>query len=58
VLEAEADDLFRQLGFEWLGEVRDGVARVSGPPAHSAGAVASSIAGAVPGIVGVTIDED
>jgi len=58
VLEAEADDLFRHLGFEWEVEVRDGVATVSGPPAHSAAAVASTVAGAVPGIVGVTVDED
>ena len=57
-LEAEADELFRHLGFEWLVDVRDGVATVSGPNARDSAAVASAVAGSVPGIVGVTIADD
>jgi len=55
VLEAEADDLFRRLGLEWLVDVRDGVVMVSGAEGAKPDSVASAVAGSVPGVVGVWV---
>ena len=57
VIEAETDDLFRRLGLEWTVDVENGVARVSGPGADRGNGVASVVAAAVPGVVGVYVDE-
>lgn len=54
-LEAEADDLLRRLGLDWLVDVLDGVATVSGPVTDHQAAMATSALGAIPGITGVTI---
>ena len=55
LLAAEADDLFRRLGLDWLVDVRDGVAFVSGPVIDHESALATSAVGTIPGITGVTI---
>ena len=55
LLAAQADDLFRRLGLDWLVEVLDGVATVSGPETDRESAMATSALGAIPGITGVTI---
>jgi CBS domain-containing protein len=55
ILEAEADDLLRRLGLDWLVDVRDGVATVTGPVTDHESAMATSALGSIPGITGVMI---
>jgi CBS domain-containing protein len=55
LLAAQADDLLRRLGLDWLVDVFDGVATVSGPATDRESAMATSALGAIPGITGVTI---
>lgn len=55
VLAAEADDQFRRLGLDWLVDVHDGVAAVSGPVTDRETTMATAVMGAIPGITGVTI---
>lgn len=56
-LEAQTDDLFRRLGLDWTVEVENGVARVAGPGVDRGASVASAVAAAVQGIVGVYVEE-
>ena len=55
LLAGEADDLFRRLGLDWLVDVNDGVAAVSGPVTDRETTMATAVLGAIPGITGVTI---
>ena len=55
VLAAEADDVLRRLGLDWLVDVRDGVAAVDGPITDRECTMATSALAAIPGITGVTI---
>jgi CBS-domain-containing membrane protein len=55
VLEAEADDVFRRLGLDWLVDVVDGIASVTGPATDRETTMATAVLSAVPGITGVTI---
>lgn len=57
LIEAETDDLFRRLGLEWSVIVENGVAQVSGPGSDRGNGVASVVAAAVPGVVGVFVDD-
>jgi CBS-domain-containing membrane protein len=54
-VEAAIDDLFRRSGLDWVVSVRDGQATVSGPVDSSDAARAATLAGTVPGVVGVTV---
>lgn len=56
-LTAEADDLFRRLGLDWLVEVTDGVAAVSGPVTARESTMATAVLGAIPGITGVMVQD-
>jgi CBS domain-containing protein len=58
LLAAEADDLFRRLGLEWLVDVIDGVAAVRGPATARESTMATAVLGAIPGVTGVTIRTD
>ena len=55
VLAAEVDDLFRRLGLDWLVDVEDGVAIVTGPVTAGDLSMATSAAATIPGITGVRI---
>jgi len=55
VLAAEADDLFRRLGLDWLVDVRDGVATVTGPVTERESSMAIAAAATIPGVIGVTV---
>lgn len=55
VLEAEADDLLRRLGLDWLVDVLDGVATVTGPVTDHESAMATSALSVIPGITGVAV---
>jgi len=55
VLAAEADDVFRRLGLDWLVDVNDGIAAVTGPTTDHEHTMATAVLGAVQGITGVTI---
>jgi CBS-domain-containing membrane protein len=55
VLAADADEQFRRLGLDWLVDVNDGVAAVSGPVTDRETTMATAVLGAIPGITGVTI---
>jgi CBS-domain-containing membrane protein len=57
LIQAETDDLFRRLGLEWTVHVENGVAKVSGPGVDRGNSVASVVAAAVPGVVGVYVDD-
>jgi CBS domain-containing protein len=54
-LAAEADDLFRRLGLDWLVDVTDGVAVVNGPVTDRESTMATAVLGAIPGITGVMV---
>ena len=55
VLAAEADDLFRRLGLDWLVEVVDGVASVNGPVTEGEVDMATSTLDSIAGITGVAV---
>lgn len=55
VIEAEMDELFRQLGTDWLVDVSDGVATISGPVAEADREMAHAAALSVPGIRNVRV---
>jgi CBS domain-containing protein len=52
-IEAEIDDLVRQLGMDWLVEVEDGVVLVQGPVNAREQELARTLVGTVPGAVGI-----
>jgi len=54
-IEAELDDLYRRLDRDWLVEVRDGVATVTGPEGEGEHAMAATLAESVAGVTGVTV---
>ncbi len=57
-IEAEVDELFRQLGTDWLVDVRDGAVIVTGPSGAAAVAMAESTARSVPGVRTVAVRAD
>ena len=54
-IEYEVDDLFRDLGVDWLVDVVDGAATVTGPVGPHESNLAKSAAATVPGVVRVTV---
>lgn len=57
VLEAEVDGLFVSAGLrDWLVDVRDGVAQITGPVDASERTLARALTRSVPGVVDVVID--
>ena len=54
-IEAELDDLFRRLDRDWLVDVQDGIARVTGPEGEGEHAMATTLAESVAGVTGVTV---
>ena len=54
-IEAELDDLYRRLDRDWLVEVRDGIATVTGPEGEGEHAMAATLAESVAGVTGVTV---
>lgn len=52
-ISAELDELFRNLGEDWLVEVEDGVVRVEGPTTERQRDLARTLAGTVRGAVGI-----
>ena len=54
-IEAELDDLYRRLDRDWLVEVRDGIATVTGPETEGEHAMAATLAESVAGVTGVTV---
>jgi CBS domain-containing protein len=52
-IEADVDELFRQTGYDWLVEVREGVAVIDGPVVESEQGLARTLASTVPGIVAI-----
>jgi CBS domain-containing protein len=57
LLEAEVDGLIVSAGIrDWLVDVHDGVAEISGPADNGERALARALAGSVPGVVDVRID--
>ena len=54
-IEAELDDLFRRLDRDWLVEVRDGIAHVTGPASAGEHTMATTLAESVAGVTGVTV---
>jgi CBS domain-containing protein len=57
-VEADVDDLYRRLGTDWLVEVTDGEAAVSGPVDRFEGSVAEAAALSVPGVRRVRVLPD
>jgi CBS domain-containing protein len=55
VIEAELDDLYRQLDTDWLVDVRDGAVTVSGPADEAQRSMAEAIALSVPGVRAVEL---
>lgn len=51
LIEGEIDDLFRQVGHDWLVDVTDGVVAVEGPTGASEQRLAEALARTVPGVV-------
>lgn len=56
-IEADVDELFRNLGLEWLVDVRDGVVTITGPEGPETQGVANVVAGSVPGVTGVRVGQ-
>ena len=54
-IEAELDDLYRRLDRDWLVDVQDGIARVTGPEGEGEHAMATTLAESVAGVTGVTV---
>jgi CBS domain-containing protein len=54
-IEAEIDALFRDLGVDWLVDVRDGVATVTGPVGQHESNLAETAARTVTGVVRVSV---
>ena len=54
-IEAELDDLYRRLDRDWLVEVRDGIATVTGPEGEGEHAMAATLAESVAGVTGVAV---
>ena len=54
-IEYEVDDLFRDLGVDWLVDVIDGAATVTGPVGPHESNLAKSAAATVPGVVRVSV---
>jgi len=54
-IEAELDDVYRRLDRDWLVEVQDGIATVSGPEGEGERAMAATLAESVAGVTGVTV---
>ena len=54
-IEAELDDLYRRLDRDWLVEVHDGIATVTGPEGEGEHAMAATLAESVAGVTGVTV---
>jgi CBS-domain-containing membrane protein len=50
VVEADVDDLYRRLGKDWLVEVTDGEAAVTGPADRFEGSMAEAAGLSVPGV--------
>jgi CBS domain-containing protein len=57
-IEYEVDDLFRDLGVDWLVDVIDGAATVTGPVGPHESSLAKSAAATVPGVVRVRVIAD
>ncbi len=55
-IEAEAQELFRAEGVDWLVDVDEGVVRVSGPADEPQRRLARALAGAVAGVVAIRVD--
>ena len=54
-IEAELDDVYRRLDRDWLVEVHDGIATVTGPEGEGEHAMAATLAESVAGVTGVTV---
>ena len=54
-IEAELDDVFRRLDRDWLVDVSNGVATVTGPVGDGEHAMAATLAEAVAGVTAVTV---
>jgi CBS-domain-containing membrane protein len=54
-IEAELDDVFRRLDRDWLVEVRDGIAHVTGPAGAGEHSMATTLAESVAGVTGVIV---
>lgn len=55
VIEAQVDDLVRQVGHDWLVDVTDGVVVLDGPASASENRLAQALVGSVPGVVALRI---
>lgn len=56
LIEAQVDDLVRQIGRDWLVDVTDGVVALDGPEDEADRRLARALAGSVAGVVGVRVD--
>ena len=55
LLAAQLGDLFQRLGLDWLVDVRQGVATVTGPVTQHDSALAVAAASTIPGIAGAVV---
>lgn len=56
VIEAQVDDLVRQVGRDWLVDVADGVVAIDGPEDEADRRLARALAGSVAGVVGIRFE--
>ncbi|WP_297739235.1 CBS domain-containing protein [Nocardioides sp.] len=56
LIEGEIDDLFRQVGHDWLVDVTDGLVAVDGPTGASEQRLAEALARTVPGVVALRFE--
>ena len=56
VIEAQVDDLVRQVGRDWLVDVADGIVAIDGPEDEADRRLARALSGSVAGVVGVRFE--